>query len=268
MRKACDGLVLRVSDVGEHDRMLTLLTADEGKLYINAKGARSVRSKTASLCRILSYVNVELYEKNGRYWLAEGSMNRGFFGIGEDLCSFALASYIMQVADEITGENSPADEILRMSLNTLHAIEKKIVPNEQIKATYELFAAIISGFEPDLSSCMLCKSCDCGERMWLDVMNGAVICDECQRKRSFGGAMPELDRFETKNILLPLDSSALEAMRYVAQSPLKRIFAFGLNNDSSMALFCRAAENYLLHHLERDFDTLHFYKAVIKEKAL
>jgi hypothetical protein len=39
MRKACDGLILRVSDVGEHDRALVLLTADEGKLYITADEA-------------------------------------------------------------------------------------------------------------------------------------------------------------------------------------------------------------------------------------
>lgn len=262
MRKVCDGLVIRVTDVGEHDRMITLLTAEDGKLYITAKGARSVRSKTAPICRLLAYVNVELYEKSGRHWLAEGSLNRGFFGISEDLCAFALASYVAQLADEITGENTPAHEVLRMSLNTLHAIENKLRPLAQIKAAYELFAANISGFEPELGFCALCQSGDCGERMWLDVMNGAIVCEECQRKRSGGGGMPEVDRFETKNILMPLDSSALEAMRYVASAPLQRVFAFGINNENSMSLFCRAAESYLLHHLERDFDTLHFYKTV------
>ena len=126
MRKVCDGLILKVTDIGEHDRALTLLTADDGKFYIIAKGARSVRSKFASLCRICAYVNVELHERDGRYWLSSGSINQAFFGINSDLDSFALASYVMQLADEITGESFPAHEVLRMSLNTLYAIENKL----------------------------------------------------------------------------------------------------------------------------------------------
>ena len=264
MRKAYDGLILRVSDAGEHDRSLVLLTADEGKIYINAKGARSVKSKNASLCRICAYVNLELYEKNDRFWLAEGSVNNGFFGIMEDLPTFALASYIMQIAEEITGENTPASEILRMSLNTLYALEKRLKPLEQIKATFELFAAYISGFEPDLSACSHCACGEFASDLWLDVMNGALICDECQKKRSGGLPIPEVDRFETKSILLPLDTSALEAMRYVQSSAIQRSFAYGISDSRSAALLSRAAETYLLNHLERDFETLHFYKTVSK----
>ena len=65
MRKVCDGLVLKVTDVGDHDRALTLLTADEGKFYIIAKGARSVRSKVASLCRICAYIKCRQELKGG-----------------------------------------------------------------------------------------------------------------------------------------------------------------------------------------------------------
>ena len=264
MRKVCDGLILKVTDIGEHDRALTLLTADDGKFYIIAKGARSVRSKFASLCRICAYVNVELHEREGRYWLSSGSINQAFFGINSDLDSFALASYVMQLADEITGESFPAHEVLRMSLNTLYAIEKKLCPLGQIKATYEAFAANVSGFTPDLSTCSECDCQSFPEGLWLDVMNGALICPDCLKKRSGGLPIPEVDRFETKNILLPLDSSALEALRYISSAPLQRIFAYSLNDTRSMELFCRAAETYLLHHLERDFDTLHFYKTVTK----
>ena len=264
MRKACDGLVLRVSDSGEHDRSLVLLTADEGKIYITAKGARSTKSKTASLCRICAYVNVELYEKNGRFWLAGGSVNNAFFGLSEDLSDFALASYIMQIAEEISGENYPAHDVLRMSLNTLYAIEKKLCSREQIKATYEIFAAAVSGFSPDLECCSVCGGEEYSDGLWLDVMNGSVICASCQSKRSGSVPLPEVDGFETRNILLPLDASALTAMRYVLSAPLQRIFAFGISDEQTLSLFCRAAENYLLHHLERDFDTLHFFKSVSK----
>lgn len=264
MKKALDGLVLREMKSGDNDRRILILTADEGKMWITAKGARSVRSKVASVCRIFTYANLELYEKNGAKWLSGGVINNSFAGINSDITGFALASYIMQVADEITGENCPADEILRMTLNTLYAIEKKLKPYGQIKAAYELFAATVSGFMPDLTSCSRCHKHDfCGEKaIWLDVMNGGVICGACLSEQSGGLPIPEVDAYEVRNILLPLDPSALEAMRYVTSAQPQRLFAFGLGDNRSLELFCRAAESYLQNHLERDFDTLHFYNSI------
>lgn len=265
MKKVYDGLVLRVTDVGENDRLLLLLTPDEGKIYVMAKGSRSVRSKVTSLCRVCAYINVELHERDGKYWLSSGSLNEAFFGVSSELESFALASYVMQLADEITGENMPADEVLRMSLNTLYAIEKKLKPIELIKATYEAFAADISGFEPELSACGDCGCRDFSEGLWLDVMNGSIVCEACMKKRNGGMPVPETDIFETRNIFLPLDAASLTALRYIAGAPLQRIFAFGISDPTSMSLFCRAAEIYLLNHLERDFDTLKFFKTVTKK---
>lgn len=263
MRKAIDGLVLRVIQSGDNDRRLLVLTADEGKMWVTAKGARSVRSKVASLCRIFTYANMEMYEKNGLRWLSGGSVNNSFLSMGADVSDFALASYILQVADEITGEDTPADEVLRMTLNTLYAIEKHIAPRAQIKAVYELFAANVSGFMPSLEGCADCERSDfSGSELWLDVMNGAVLCGECLKKRGGDLPLPDTDEYFTRNILLLLDSSALEAMRYVAAAPPQRIFAFGLTDKRSLELLSKAAETYLLNHLERDFDTLRFYNSL------
>ena len=151
-----------------------------------------------------------------------------------------------------------------MALNTLYVLEKNRCSREQAKATFELFAADHSGFVPDMSTCSICARADYPDGLWLDVMNGALICDACQKKRSGGLASSETDEFQTRNLLLPLDSSALEAMRYVASAPLQRIFSYGLTDKQSLDLLCRASELYLLHHLERDFDTLKFYKSLKK----
>ena len=234
------------------------------KIWINAKGARSVRSKYAAISQQFSYANFEFYEKNGGKWLSGGSANSNFFGLNSNLEGYSLACYIAQVAEEITGENYPAAEILRMTLNTLYAIQNKLKPYSQIKAAYELFAAQTSGLVPNIEECSDCGCRDFGDgqMLWLDVMNGAILCDDCLKKRGEGLPIPETDKFYTKNILLPLDAASLAAIRYVTSAPLQRIFSFGISDARSMALFCRASETYLLNHLERDFDTLHFYNSI------
>lgn len=261
MKKAVDGLVLREMPVGENDKLLTVLTAGEGRIYLTAKGARSMRSKVMPICRLFTYANLEYYEKNDRRWLSGGSVNECFFGLNSDIEGFSLASYVVQVAAEITGEGVRAAEILRMTLNTLYCIEKKQKPYGQIKAVYELFAAVASGFAPDLEHCSVCGCRNHGQ-FWLDVMNGHLICGDCLGKRSGNLPLPEVDPSGARNILLPLDPSATASLRYVCEAPLARIFAFSLTEGESMALFSRAAETYLLNHLERGFDTLDFYQSV------
>lgn len=265
MKRVIDGLVLREIKSGENDRRILILT-NEGKLWLNAKGARSIKSKTAPVCSVYTYANFEFYERSGVRWLSGGVINNAFPKLNATLEGYSLAAYIVQLADEITGENDPSQEALRMTLNTLYAIEKQLKPFEQIKAAYELFAASLSGFMPDLVACADCQCESFEGDLWLDVMNGSIVCDDCLKKRSGELPIPELDSYEVRNILIPIDPSALEAMRYVLYAPPQRIFAFGLSSPRSLELFCRAAESYLLNHLERDFDTLHFYNSIKEQK--
>lgn len=261
VKKTIDGLVLREVPVGESDKLLSVLTA-EGQITLMAKGARSMKSKFLPICRLFTYANFEYYERGGYHWIAGGSVNDSFFSISSNITGFALASYILQLAEDITGEGVEAEDILRTTLNTLYAIEKKLRPYEQIKAVYELFAADISGFSPDLSGCSLCNG-DTDGSVWLDVMNGCIVCEKCQSARSGGSTpIPETDRFETRNILVPLDPSALAAMRYVQSAPLSKIFSFSLTSKEALESFARASETYILNHLERSFDTLDFYRTV------
>ncbi|MBE6577830.1 MAG: DNA repair protein RecO [Ruminococcaceae bacterium] len=261
MKGTCDGLVIRVSDYGENDKLLTILTADKGKMLVTAKGARSVRSKMLSMSHLFVYANFEYYEKNGRKWLSGGSVSDSFYRINSDIVSFTLASYILQLAAEITGEGVPCEDVLRMTLNTLYAIEHKLKPTDIIKSAYEIFAAEVSGFSPNV---LTCDECGCEESTsdwWLDVMNGRILCGACLTEKSRGAQIQPTDELMTRNILLPLDASALAAWRYVMSASPKRIFSFSLTGDS-LDMFSRSTEEYIINHLERSFEALEFYHAV------
>ncbi len=263
MKKTVDGLILKETPIGESDKLLTVLTAEEGKLLMTAKGVRSKFSKVAPMCRIFTYANFEYYEKSGRRWLSGGSVNDSFFQISEDMESFALASYLLEIADDITGEGVGAEDVLKMTLNCLYCLARKKKPLWQVKSVYELFAVQVSGMSPELSACRSCGA-DGAETYWLDVMNGGIVCEECMKKADTGLPLPDVDEYSTRNILLPTDSGALSAMRYILSAPPRRVFAFSVSTGESEELLCRAAETYLLNHLERNFNTLDFYKSVTK----
>ena len=262
MRASCDGLVIREAAYGENDKLVTVLTAEQGKVLFTAKGARSMRSKTMPLCRLFTFANLEYYEKNGRRWLSGGSVNDSFFGLTQNMEGFALASYIVSLASEITGEGVPCPEVLRMTLNTLYAIEKKLKPCALIKSAYEVFAANVSGFAPDLTECGECGCESSTDGWWLDVMNGRIVCAGCfSRTGSETRQTVVTDELMTSNVFVPMDDPAVAAWRYVSTAPLKRIFSFNVSGEA-LKLLERAAETYIVNHLERSFDTLDFYHTV------
>ena len=263
MRGAVDGLVIREVSVGESDKLITVLTKEKGKILISAKGVRSQKSKNMALCRPFVYANFEYYEKSGHYWLASGSINDSFFGLNTDVEALALASYVIDVANEISGENSPDEVLLRTVLNTLYAIETKFRPLDQIKGAFEFFAAAHNGFSPDLNTCEKCGQAS-AEAFYLDVMNGALICSACLASKNLPltEEIAEYDRFATKNILLPISAELIMAIRYVTSAEPKRIFSFNLSNEDDISAFSHIGETYLQNHLERGFETLEFYHMV------
>ena len=216
-----------------------------------------------ALCRLFTYANFEYYERSGKYWLASGEINDSFFALNSDIESLALASYVVDVANELSGENSPDKTLLRVTLNTLYAIEKGLRPARQIKGAFEFFAAAHAGFSPDVGACEKCGGTD-AEAFYLDVMNGAILCCECVKSKelTLTGEIPEYDRFATKNVLLPITGDVIMAIRYAISADPRRLFSFTLKSDDDISTFSKAGEIYLQYHLERGFDTLDFYRDI------
>ena len=182
---------------------------------------------------------------------------QSFFDIRKRLEGLALASYLCEILSDVTV--SEADrELLRLSLNSLYAIAKGQISLSKIKAAFELRAAAILGFLPDVLACRECEKKD-GD-FYLDVMDGSLICADCRAEGEVAFDPREDDGHE-RRLLCILPEGAKIAVGYVIYSPLERIYAFRIG-DEDMRFFSLAAETYLLNHLERSFKTLDFYKEV------
>ncbi len=264
MTYTSDALVIREMPYGESDKLLTLLTAEYGRVNVMAKGAKSLRSKLMTASQLFTWGNYEIYTKGDYHWLREAALIEPFFGLRADLDRISLATYLCDVTYEATGENAPADDILPIVLNTFYALANSLAPAALIKGAFELRIAAMSGYLPDLSACSVCGQTD-PPGVYLDVMNGCLICAECMQKtasvREKSGI--EYDLPPTV-IFLPLPSGALHAMRYILHASGKRLFSFRISDKTEEADFARACEHYLLNHFERGFDSLEFYHTLTR----
>ena len=133
---------------------------------------------------------------------------------------------------------------------------------KQIKGAFEMRAAAVLGFMPDISACSSCG--EEGQDVVLDVMNGSVVCASCRRAAEEDVLAEHYDPAHA-TILCTLTESARAALFYVLRCPIERILAFRLEQADDMDSFSRSAETYLLNHLETGFKTLDFYRQLINE---
>lgn len=266
MTYTTDALVIREMPHGENDKLLTLLTAEYGRVGVMAKGARRMSSKLLTACQLYSWGNFEIYTRGEYHWIREAALIEPFYGLRADLNRISLAAYLCDVVYEATGENAPADDILPVVLNTFYALANGRAPDALIKGAFELRVAAISGYCPDLDACSVCGEPN-APGMYLDVMNGCLICADCMQKTAVSRAAPQVEYdLPPTVIFLPLPPAALAAMRYVLHVPCKRLFSFRIEDKDELADFARACESYLLNHFERGFNSLDFYHSILNPK--
>ncbi|MBQ8357937.1 MAG: DNA repair protein RecO [Clostridia bacterium] len=252
---SADSLILRAVDRGENDKLLTVLTADYGKFYAILKGAHSMHRREAAAAEPFTWSNIEFYEKGGVKWVKSATAIETFPGLRYDMEKLFLAAYFCEVAGELSDEREPAGDILPLTLNTLHMLSTATGENKRIKGAFEMRAACVGGFAPELLHCRECF-CPADRNGYLDVMNGAFVCRECLDKKQAIAPLPEVDELGERTVLCPLSPGSVAALRYVAEAPAKRVFAFRITDERELSEFSRAAESYLLHHLERGFQSL------------
>ena len=236
-------LVLRVTDYNDKDSLLTLLTPDHGRITAKARGLRRKNSPLVAPCQLLSYSEFILFDYRGMYSVNEAQSVELFHGLRRDLSKLALGTYFAQAAELLSQEDLPNPELLSLVLNCLYALNKLDKPEALIKAVFELRAASLAGYTPDLMGCHICGNA--GAELF-DLSRGQIECSTCHTAGEQG-------------IRMPITPGMLEAMRYILYCDSKKLFSFELGADAIEQL-SQVTEGYLSTQLERSFSTLDFYK--------
>ena len=260
---ATDGVITKVTNGTGSDKYLNIITPRRGRISVLVKGSHSPESKTASLSQLFTYGNFEIYQKNDAYWLRGGMIINPFYNLANDITRMAAATYICELANEITDESDECEEILRLLLNTLYLLSKGEKKIPIVKGVFELRSMAMSGYFPDVSGCRCCNK-SISENMYLDVLGGSLLCDDCFKK--MGTEVKNIPRdFEDvreASVICRASASVVAALKYVLGSPSEKVFSFDLKDEEDTQMFSKLCETYVTSHLGRGFDSLDFYNSV------
>lgn len=266
MQVKTDGLIIRDLNVGEEDRIVTILTRERGILRASARGARRVKSRLSTATRLFCYSDFTFYKGREKYIIDDAEPIEFFLGVDKDLERLSLAQYFAQLSAHLAPEEEEAEPFLRLLLNALHFLENGRRPPAIVKAAFELRMLTLSGYMPDLVACRACGAYE-AETMSLDPVTGTLLCCDCI---AAGRDKEAAERENPDRRAAPhpgdgrrpvLSRGALAAMRHIVYSDFEKLFSFSLPEGAAGELRV-AAEEYVLCQLERSFPTLEFYNTV------
>ena len=79
------GLVLSEMPWGDNDKLLSVLTAECGKIGVLLKGGSSLKNRAGAACLPLCYSEFVTADRGGRPWVREATEIEGFSRIRTDL---------------------------------------------------------------------------------------------------------------------------------------------------------------------------------------
>lgn len=230
-----NGIIIAENNMGDFDKMLTILTPNLGKIGCSAKGSRRPKSLLLSGTQFLCFGEYMLFKGSEHYTMNSCETIEMFYNIRTDLDKLTYASYITKIINDVTTENQNSFNTLKLFLNTLYMISETDKNLDFITSIFKLRMLKILGFAPNIRECTSCK---CKENLgYFSIRDNGFKCTECSKQDT--GAIKMSDA--TRN-----------AIMYIMTADPKKIFSFELSENCMKELEL-ISNIYLNEKLEKEY---------------
>ncbi len=239
-------VVLYSQDFAEWDKLVTFFSRDFGKLKGIAKGAKRSRKRFGSGLEPLTCITLSFFEKEGAglVRLNHCEIVESYPGIHDDILRVGYASYLGELINKMVAEREANKELFTLLVTFLHLLNKPSFREEFIRI-FELRLLSLSGYQPELTKCMICrKEVNGGKEHKFSVSRGGLICSDC-----FKGSLnyPTLSGGTIK---------ILQRAQTIELKKVTRLFFSPQAREESRNILPRFIE----YHLEKPLKSLRFLK--------
>lgn len=249
MKFITNGLIIREQNIGEKDKLVTVLSEAGGVIKAFVHGAKDIKSSKSAATGLLSYSRLTLHKRKDAYLISDAKTIKIFSGLRNSIENMYSAQYFCELAAVICPKEAQAEEQLKLILNALYLLSENKRDLLIVKPCVEFRLMCLAGYMPDI---MMCSNCGEYEKevMFFLPKLGQFICKDCYEKN------------ENTEYKIKLNPSTVTAMRHCCYADTQKLFSFSLpGNDLKVLNFC--GEEYIKFMLERDFKTLRFLKGIL-----
>ena len=229
------GVILSENNMGDYDKMLTMLTPNFGKISCVAKGARRPKSALLAGTQMFCFGEYMMYQGTSTYHINSCETIEIFYKLRTDLEKLKYAIHINKIVQDVTEENENCFNIMQLYLNALYTISETDKDLDLTISIFKLRLLCILGYTPRILSCTNCKEKE--NLKFFSIRDNGFKCEPCSKQDKSSILMSE----STKNAIL-----------YTITAPPKKIYSFNIK-DESLEEFKLIVKLYFNEKMEKEY---------------
>jgi DNA repair protein RecO (recombination protein O) len=171
-----EGIVIRMKDYKENDKIVTIYSRESGKVSFVAHGVKRVKSRHQGVCQQFTCGLFSFYKTKGLGTLRDAEVITTNYEIRADLDRAAYASYLTELLEMMTEEGQSEPALYHSYFAGLQAIASEL-DARVILHLFELRLLQQLGYAPQFRYCVTCGA-EKGNFV-ISAKAGGVVCDRC-----------------------------------------------------------------------------------------
>ncbi len=236
-----EAIILKRTDVGEADRLLTMFTPERGKLRAVAKGARKPSSRKTGHVELFNRASLLIATAREIDIVTQADTLEPFLRLRDDLDRLSYAYYFAELVDRFTEEGEENRALYDLILQSFHWLEQ----TSELPRTaryFELRLLDTLGYRPQLYHCVNCREELQPEENFFSPEAGGMLNPKCRDSHRDVRSVP---------------LNALKVLRFLQSREYAEVQKLNLSSDVETTVE-ELLHHYLTHHLERNLKSIQF----------
>jgi DNA repair protein RecO (recombination protein O) len=238
-----EAVIIRRSNLGEADKILTIFTPNFGKLRVVAKGVRKVTSRLAGHVELFTRSQMMLAKGRNLDIVTQSETIDAYRSLHEDLSRIAHASYAAELLDKMTPDALEIYPAYKLMVETLQLISTD-PDTGRVLRWFELQLLGYLGYAPELTKCVECRNDLAPVVNAFSPALGGVVCASCRRI----------------GLGKDLSVNALKVLRLMQRNAYSAVSRVRIDPALHAELLV-TTQAYVTHILEADVRSAHFIKS-------
>jgi DNA repair protein RecO (recombination protein O) len=248
-----EAIVMRRTDFGEADRLLTLFSREKGKIKAIAKGARKPQSRKTGHVELFTRANLFIAVGKTLDIITQAETVSAHAVLRQDLVRATYAAYLVELLDRFVGKEDPHAGIYQLLADALIWLTEVETAELLLAARYyELRLLALTGFQPRLFHCVACGNPIEEQDQFFSAELGGLLCPNC---------------YEADRNARPVTAVAVKVLRYLQSRPWDTVKVLRLKRPLHSELET-LMHHYLTYTLERNLKSVDFLHRLRREADL
>lgn len=187
-----EAIVLHAHDLGEADRILSLVTPGHGLRRAVAKGVKRTSSRFGARLEPFTHLRIMLHEGRNLDTVTQADTLRSHAAIRSDFEKFICGEAMLEMTERSLRENQRIPRFFDLLRVTLGVLEGEVRDCALLLAAYQLKACAVIGYRPHLDFCLRCGNDRPRTPCYLEPSEGGIVCRQCKEPPTRGiGLTPQ-----------------------------------------------------------------------------